>query len=136
MFFVVRYDVILMSRLRFHLFLTSCLYCSDEVFYTYQRTYTDLSKQFNRVYENRNLRVLVYNGDTDMAVNFLGDQWFVEDLKRPVKKTSGPWYVNGQVAGFATIYDRITFTTIRVSNFFLRNVQKRSAARYKFFRVY
>ena len=50
-----------------------------------------------------------------MACNFLGDEWFVDDLKRPITKSRAPWYVEGQVAGFVKTFDRITYTTIRVS---------------------
>jgi len=60
-----------------------------------------------------NYRALIYNGDTDLACNFLGDQWAVASLGRPLKRDRRPWYVEQQVAGFVDEYDKISFTTIK-----------------------
>ncbi|CAI5456294.1 unnamed protein product [Caenorhabditis angaria] len=47
------------------------------------------------------LRFLIYNGDVDMACQFLGDQWFIEKLasdnNMAVTKQHAPWnYTQGQ----------------------------------------
>lgn len=63
----------------------------------------------------RNLAMLVYNGDVDTVCNFLGDEWFVDDLGRDVVKDYSIWKVNNQVAGFVKHYDGITFATVRGS---------------------
>ena len=66
-----------------------------------------------------------------MACNFLGDEWFVDSLKRPIIRSRSPWFVEGQVAGYAKEFDKIRFTTIRVST--LRNV-KRSVVCFHFYK--
>jgi cathepsin A (carboxypeptidase C) len=58
------------------------------------------------------IRALIYNGDTDLACNFFGDQQFVDGLQRAVKVKRSPWNVDGQVAGFVKEYDQIAFTTV------------------------
>ncbi|KAF1748532.1 hypothetical protein GCK72_024999 [Caenorhabditis remanei] len=59
------------------------------------------------------VRVLVYYGDTDMACNFMMGQQFVDQLglRRTLKKT--PWKFDRQIAGFKTLFDGLSFITIR-----------------------
>ena len=61
----------------------------------------------------RNLTLLVYNGDVDMVCNFLGDEWFVDDLGRPLLRDYISWHVDNQIAGWVKHYEGITFTTVR-----------------------
>lgn len=75
-----------------------------------------LTPQMKQLIESkRNLAMLVYNGDVDTVCNFLGDEWFVDELGRKVVKDYSNWKVNNQIAGYVKHYDGITFATIRGS---------------------
>ena len=50
----------------------------------YQREYSDMSPFFQTL-SAAGIRGLVYNGDNDMACNFVGNQWFVEALGYQVR---------------------------------------------------
>lgn len=63
----------------------------------------------------RNLTLMIYNGDVDSVCNFLGDEWFVDDLKAELIEDYKPWKVDGQVAGFFKVYKGITYVTLRGS---------------------
>lgn len=92
--------------------------CFDEIQYTMQ--YPDspdgmapFIKKLMR--SQRKLNLIVYNGDTDMMCNFLGDEWFVDDLNAKVVSDYKPWFVNEQVAGFVKEFKGITYMTVRGS---------------------
>jgi carboxypeptidase C (cathepsin A) len=63
----------------------------------------------------RKLALLFYNGDVGLVCNFLGNEWFVDDLGQRVISDYSPWYVGKQMSGFVKRYDGITFATIRGS---------------------
>lgn len=73
-----------------------------------------LTPQMQRLIESkRKLTMFVYNGDVDSVCNFLGDEWFVDELGRKLIADYQPWKVNNQIAGWVKHYDGITFATIR-----------------------
>ncbi|CAI4224220.1 unnamed protein product [Auanema sp. JU1783] len=86
--------------------------CSDKVTTTYEKQYTDMSP-FIRKILSAHVRVLLYYGDTDMACNFMMGQQFADQLgiKRTLGKT--PWKFDRQIAGFKTLFNGLTFLTIR-----------------------
>lgn len=64
-------------------FISLSLSCSEVVGDHYHVKYETMRDIYLKLL-SLGLRVLVYNGDTDMACNFLGCQWFVEALNQKV----------------------------------------------------
>uniref|UniRef100_A0A3P9IWM9 Carboxypeptidase n=1 Tax=Oryzias latipes TaxID=8090 RepID=A0A3P9IWM9_ORYLA len=86
--------------------------CSDAVGEKYKTLYSTVKDVYQKLL-SLGLRSLVYNGDTDMACNFLGDQWFVEDLGIKPTTRYQTWLYEDQVAGFYQQFANITFLTVK-----------------------
>uniref|UniRef100_UPI00398E8AF3 lysosomal protective protein n=1 Tax=Pristiophorus japonicus TaxID=55135 RepID=UPI00398E8AF3 len=86
--------------------------CSAVVSESYHRTYSTMYDFYLKLL-GKGLRVLVYNGDTDMACNFLGDHWFVQSLNQQKTVNYQPWIHNNQIAGFYEKYGDLTFLTVK-----------------------
>lgn len=84
------------------------LHCSDEVGALYTNLYPTVKEVYLKLL-SLGLRVLVYNGDTDMACNFLGDQWFVEDLGFKVGTS-----ILGKIIKIYTNYNQIHFLILLI----------------------
>jgi cathepsin A (carboxypeptidase C) len=84
----------------------------------YHPQYNSMKNQYNNILSLQKQHILVYNGDVDMACNYLGDQWFVNSLGRKIISERSAWYYTAldgskQVAGFMEMYANITFATIK-----------------------
>ncbi|XP_056134183.1 cathepsin A-like [Lampris incognitus] len=86
--------------------------CSDDVGQQYTTLYATMREIYLKLL-SVGIQALVYNGDTDMACNFLGDQWFVEDLGQNATTKYQHWLFNEQVAGFYQRFGNITFLTVK-----------------------
>nr|XP_028957979.1 serine carboxypeptidase-like 18 isoform X2 [Malus domestica] len=63
-------------------------------------------------------RVLIYSGDYDMFIPYVGTFAWIESLNLTVDSRWRPWFVSGQIAGYSVQYSHITnykltFTTIK-----------------------
>ncbi|KAG0713155.1 Lysosomal protective protein [Chionoecetes opilio] len=84
--------------------------CNNAVHIFYKYEYTTMKPQYE--YLTSRVRGLVYNGDIDMACNFLGDQWFVESLGLQVKEERSMWFQGGQVGGFVKRFANLDQLTV------------------------
>jgi len=87
--------------------------CSDVLHYT--KLYDTMYDVYQEIFTYPNVRGISYNGDTDMACNFLGNEWFAESLNRDVEEYYQPWHLkgSGQISGFVKKYDRFTYYTVK-----------------------
>ena len=71
---------------------------------------------YERAFRETDLKVLVYSGDNDAIVPYTGTRMWIHKLNRAIVNDHHQWFAdtNGmQVAGWATQYDKFTFTTVR-----------------------
>ncbi|EXC12635.1 Serine carboxypeptidase-like 18 [Morus notabilis] len=61
---------------------------------------------------SRGYRALIYSGDHDMMIPYIGSQAWIESLNIPIVSQWRPWLVDHQIAGYVTEYSNgITFAT-------------------------
>lgn len=91
--------------------------CNPTVQFNYQVQYSTMNDFMDFILENSEARVLLYFGDVDVIVNYLGGQWFTEALveRNNLNKTStyAPWYFENSLAGWVQHYDRVDYVTVR-----------------------
>jgi len=68
---------------------------------------------------NKNLTLLFYYGDVDLKSNYLGGQWFVEDLKYKQVKEHSAWMTDGVVSGYSEYYEHLAYFTVRGAGHFV-----------------
>ncbi|KAG1341810.1 putative Serine carboxypeptidase-like 18 [Cocos nucifera] len=72
------------------------------------------SLKFHLNLTSRGYRALVYSGDHDMLVPFVGTQAWIRSLNFSIVDDWRPWSVGGQVAGFTRTYsNNLTFATVK-----------------------
>ncbi|XP_066482554.1 lysosomal protective protein [Tiliqua scincoides] len=106
--------------------------CSFAVSHGYKRLYTKMNDQYLKLLSTMKYRILLYNGDVDMACNFLGDEWFVESLGQKVEVSRRPWTYsdeNGQqqIGGFVKEFSNIAFLTVKGAGHMVPADQPRAA---------
>ncbi|TMW65999.1 hypothetical protein Poli38472_003764 [Pythium oligandrum] len=88
--------------------------CNDEVGNRYTRADTALDKYRNIL--KHDLKGLIYSGDADSVVNFIGTQrWIGKDgLKLHITNKWRAWYgPDKQLAGYVEDYEGLTFLTVK-----------------------
>ncbi|KAI0228585.1 Lysosomal protective protein [Lamellibrachia satsuma] len=94
--------------------------CSGIVGSSYKMLYKNMRSQYLKVLATKNQKILIYNGDVDMACNFLGDQWFAESLDQKLVMNRTTWSYKAkdgskQVAGFVKHFEDLVVVTVKGS---------------------
>ncbi|KAJ8645345.1 hypothetical protein MRB53_007093 [Persea americana] len=87
--------------------------CNDEV--PYEKDVKS-SIEYHMNLTTRGYRALVYSGDHDLAIPFVGTQAWIRSLNFSIIDDWRSWHADGQVAGYTRTYaNNLTFATVKGS---------------------
>jgi len=86
--------------------------CSPRLDYSRKDLLTPILEIYRKLIGQ--VRILVYSGDVDAIVPTTGTKMWIEMLDLKVSKPFKPWTApDGQVGGYVTVYDGLTFNIVR-----------------------
>ncbi|XP_020582945.1 serine carboxypeptidase-like 16 [Phalaenopsis equestris] len=85
--------------------------------YNYSRLSIPSSLPYHRSLTTRGYRALVYSGDHDLQVSFVGTLEWIKSLRYIVLDPWRSWHAVGQVAGYTILFgNNLTFATVKGGN--------------------
>jgi len=101
--------------------------CSPRVIYDYSDVEKSVLPVYKDLFASKSVNILVYSGDVDAIVPYPGTRMWVAQLKREVLHPWRPWMVDQQVGGYVTVYDGMTFATVRQAGHMVPETQPHRA---------
>ncbi|KAL4615202.1 hypothetical protein ACB092_07G106800 [Castanea dentata] len=88
--------------------------CNKTLSYTYDVVSTI---EYHRNLTNTAYRSLIYSGDQDLVVPYVGTQEWIRSLNMTITADWQPWFVEGQIAGYTRFFTKnlyhMTFATVK-----------------------
>nr|XP_025606158.1 serine carboxypeptidase-like 17 [Arachis hypogaea] len=83
--------------------------CNQSLSYTYDVTST---VPYHKYLINKDYKVLIYSGDHDAVIPYLGTMTWIKSLNLSLKRDWLPWYVGGQVGGYTLQYTQGNYNLV------------------------
>jgi len=102
--------------------------CASQVNYSYTDLLASMLPVYQDIIADGSVRILVYSGDVDAIVPVTGTRIWLSKLNLKQKAAWKPWIgSSGQVGGYTTQYDGLTFTTVRNAGHLVPGTQPQRA---------
>ncbi|XP_058007367.1 serine carboxypeptidase-like 18 isoform X3 [Hevea brasiliensis] len=93
--------------------------CNTSLMDIYYKYEINSSLLYQKNLTKKGYQALIYSGDMDMAVPYVGTQEWIKSLNLTIEDEWRPWFVDGQVAGYVTTYSKnkysLTYATVKVT---------------------
>lgn len=109
------YDYLNMPSVRqaLHVTVSPWNFCSNPIGGNYSVPSQGSIPQYNQLMNANKYKLILYSGDVDGCIPFVDTEYWIGTFNLTVTDEWRPWYQDTQVAGMVTIYDKITYVTVK-----------------------